>query len=159
MHNHRTNFSGSISCNKTDSQSCSHPPASISSLFAEFADSNAFNARTVTVRQSFVFCHFSAIFCASSSVSCSGPFIEMLIRAFRVISSSLFRCLVLTRHRVENPRSGQAVARGIDNAMQQSRCSSGNICWNTLSRAILLQTSPGSWQNSNSDIVILSFNV
>ena len=41
------------------------------------------------------------------------------MRAFRVTSSSQFRCLVLTRHRVENPRSGHVVASGTDSAMQQ----------------------------------------
>jgi len=53
----------------------------------------------------------------------SGPFTETFIRAFRVMSSSRLRCLVLTMHGVENPRSGQVVASGMDSAMQQYQLS------------------------------------
>ena len=86
------------------------------------------------------FFRFSATACASSSVSCAGPLIE----ALRVTRSNLLRYLVLTRHREENPRSGQAVDRGIDNAIQQSICNSKNISRIILSLAILLQTSPAT---------------
>ena len=92
-------------------------------------------------------------------MSSPGPLVETFIKAFTVTLSNLLRCLVLTRLRVENPHSGQAVDREIDNAIQQSQCSSGNISRNILSLAILLQTSPASWQNLNSNIIILSFEV
>jgi len=41
------------------------------------------------------------------------------MRAFRVTVNSLFRCLVLTWHRVENLCSGQVVATGMDSTLQQ----------------------------------------
>jgi len=49
----------------------------------------------------------------------SGPLIETFMRAFRVASNSRFRCLVLTRHRVENLCSGQVVANGMNSTLLQ----------------------------------------
>ena len=68
-------------------------------------------------------------------------------------------CLVLTLQKVENPCSGRAVDRIIGNAVQQSQFDEETFFKTFFSLAILLQTSLASWQNSNSDIIILSFNV
>jgi len=46
-------------------------------------------------------------------------FFETFMRAFKVISNSRFRCLVLTRHRVENLCSGQVVASEMNSTFQQ----------------------------------------
>ena len=111
------------------------------------ADIIVCNARFVTFRQFFAVIQFWATSTALSSSRWFEPFIETIAIAFRVTSSCLLCCLVLTRHIIENLCFGQAVASGINKAMRQSRCNSGNTAWKILSRTILLQTAMASSQN------------